>query len=135
MTSIGNFLYLVNWRKSRTCNKFDFIEMYRLNLVITLQLNVHIEPYILYFCYLSFSIWVSGFFIIICNYFVCCMYTWSNLFGAFFLFDNEIISFHEHKIPRRQYYNYNCITRWTMTLAHVGYTKMLPIWTLSVNKC
>jgi hypothetical protein len=61
------------------------------------------------FCYSSFPIWVSAFFIIKWNYFVCCMYAWWNLGGTFFLFSNEINSFHEHKIPRRQHYHYNCI--------------------------
>ena len=30
--------------KAKKCNRFDFIEIYRLNLVLTLQLNLHITP-------------------------------------------------------------------------------------------
>jgi hypothetical protein len=51
----------------------------------------------IFFCYSSFPIWVMAFFIIKWNYFVCCMYAWWNLGDTFFLFSNEINSFHEHK--------------------------------------
>jgi hypothetical protein len=64
---------------------FDYLEPCTYNQIL-----------LLFICHLFFQYELVFFFIIICNYVFWCMNTWSYLFGAFILFNNEINSCHEH---------------------------------------